>query len=95
MSKPSRKSAFLIAAGLSATFAVPALADRCKVMDPTGTQLNVRAAPQGRVIGKLPNGVDVQMVETEDDAKGKIWARITRMDGRPVGWVYREFVSCY
>lgn len=90
-----KKSAFLVVVGLSAVFAGPALADRCKVMDPTGTPLNVRSAPQGRVIGQLPNGAQVQMVETDDDARGKIWARVTRMDGRPVGWVYREFVSCY
>ncbi|MBN9080705.1 MAG: hypothetical protein BGP04_20740 [Rhizobiales bacterium 62-17] len=93
--KLTRKSALLTVVGFSAIFATQALADRCKVMDPTGTPLNVRSAPQGRVIGQLPNGAQVQMVETEDDARGKIWARITRMDGRPVGWVFREFVSCY
>ncbi|MDH7797882.1 MULTISPECIES: SH3 domain-containing protein [unclassified Beijerinckia] len=92
-----RKTALLVAAGLSAVLATEALAagDRCKVTDPTGTPLNVRTAPQGKVVGKLPNGAQVQMTATDSDAGGRTWAFISRMDGRPVGWVYREFVSCY
>lgn len=90
-----RKTAILVVAGFGAFCATEALADRCKVTDPTGTPLNVRVAPQGKVVGKLPNGAQVQMIETGNDAGGRLWARISRMDGRPVGWVYREFVSCY
>ena len=30
--------------------------DRCKVTDPTGTPLNVRDGPNGKVIGTLANG---------------------------------------
>lgn len=95
MRKLTQKSVLLAVAGFGTVFATQALADRCKVTDPTGTPLNVRATPQGKVTGQLPNGAQVQMVETDSDAQGKTWARITRMDGRPVGWVFREFVSCY
>jgi len=90
-----RTGIFIAVAGFGALLATQALADRCRVMDPTGTPLNVRAAPQGRVVGRVPNGKLVQMIETEDDSRGRIWARVTEMDGRPLGWVFREFVSCF
>ena len=32
----------------------------CIVSDPTGTPLNVRATPNGRIIGSLSNGTRVQ-----------------------------------
>jgi hypothetical protein len=70
-------------------------ADRCKVTDPTGTPLNLRDAPQGNVLGKVPNGRLVRMIETDSDRNGKTWARVGTMDGKPMGWVFREFVSCY
>jgi hypothetical protein len=30
--------------------------DRCRVMDPTGTPLNVRTTPNGNIVGTLNNG---------------------------------------
>jgi hypothetical protein len=33
----------------------------CTVSDPTGTPLNVRATPNGRIIGSLSNGTRVQV----------------------------------
>ena len=41
---------------LGATVANAAIGDRCKVTDPTGTPLNVRSAPNGKIIGTLANG---------------------------------------
>jgi len=78
-----------------AATAQAASADRCRVTDPTGTPLNVRDAPQGRILGKVANGRLVQMIETDSDRNGKTWARVGTMDGRPMGWVFREFVSCF
>jgi Bacterial SH3 domain len=77
--------------------AVPAVAQsRCKVTDPTGTPLNVRAAPQGAIVGKLANGILVSIVENADDAKGNPWVRVSKIsDNAPVGWVLREFISCF
>ena len=89
------KLSILAIAGFCAFAATAQAADRCRVTDPTGTPLNVRDAPQGRILGKVGNGRLVQMIETDSDRNGKTWARVGTMDGRPMGWVFREFVSCY
>jgi uncharacterized protein YraI len=69
---------------------------RCRVMDPTGTPLNVRVGPNGQIVGALPNGLLVGIVSMADDANGKPWAFIARYDdGRPIGWVFREFIACF
>jgi hypothetical protein len=75
----------------------PAVAkDICKVTDPTGTPLNVRTAPGGEILGTIGNGRDVEVLETRDDARGKAWVLIRQPGaGAAMGWVFREFVSCY
>ncbi len=47
--------------------------ERCKVTDPTGTPLNVRASPNGKIIGTLANGSLVAIVEYKDADNGKSW----------------------
>jgi len=69
--------------------------DRCSVTDPTGTPLNIRAAPQGQVIATIENGILVSIIESSTDAKGKSWAHVADKNRRPLGWVYREFVTCF
>ena len=70
--------------------------NRCRVMDPTGTPLNVRTAPNGVIVGTLPNGILVSIMDTSTDANGKPWAYISRFDnGETIGWVFREFISCF
>jgi hypothetical protein len=69
---------------------------RCRVMDPTGTPLNVRASPGGRVIGNLPNGLLVSIMSVRRDGGGRPWAHVSRYDsGRRIGWVWREFLACF
>lgn len=69
---------------------------RCIVSDPTGTPLNVRASPQGRVVSTIRNGAQVRVTNTTRDHKGQPWAYIVGWEnGREIGWVFREFVSCY
>ena len=72
---------------------------RCRVMDPTGTDLNVRATPNGRIVGKIVNGSMVSLVDTAGDDRGRPWARVIVEDGtgraRAPGWVFREFVACW
>ncbi len=81
---------------LSANLASAASGDRCKVTDPTGTPLNLRAAPNGKIIGTLANGVLVSVTEYKDDANGKPWVEVADYKTKKVlGWVFREFVSCY
>ena len=81
---------------LAAAAPAAAAEDRCRVMDPTGTPLNVRVAPNGRIVGTLNNGLLVAVVDTRDDANGRPWAFIVRAnDGRPLGWAFREFIACF
>ncbi len=61
----------------------------CVVTDPTGTPLNIRSAPNGSIIGTLRNGATVSIQATAYDRQGRLWANIG------VGWVFREFVSCF
>ena len=69
---------------------------RCRVMDPTGTPLNVRTAPNGEVVGALPNGMLVSVIDNAVDANGKPWVYVTRYDDNStLGWVFREFIACF
>ncbi|BAY03526.1 SH3 domain-containing protein [Anabaena sp. PCC 7938] len=66
--------------------------------DPTGTPLNVRDIPNGRIINKLKNGKEVYILEITYDNKRRPWAKIGGYHNgqyRIWGWVFREFVSCY
>lgn len=63
----------------------------CVVADPTGTPLNIRTSPNGRIVGSISNGHRVRITDqtTQD---GKQWAYIAGT--RPKGWVFRRFLSC-
>jgi hypothetical protein len=61
---------------ISSGFASAAGGDRCKVTDPTGTPLNVRESPNGKIVGTLANGALVAIVEAKDAANGKPWVKI-------------------
>jgi hypothetical protein len=68
---------------------------RCHVMDPTGTPLNLRTAPNGQILGNLPNGVLVAVVDHAVDAKGKAWVNIKSLsDDATLSRVFREFIAC-
>jgi hypothetical protein len=92
--------AIIVALAAAWALAAPAAAQygggRCVVTDPTGTPLNIRAVPQGRIIGSIRNGTHVRMVNISYDGQGRPWAYILRWDtGRPLGWVFRAFITCY
>lgn len=66
---------------------------QCLVADPTGTMLNVRSSPNGRIVARLRNGTAVQL-ESGDET----WAKIRiRRNGRWVilGWVYFQYLDCH
>ncbi|MGK7926373.1 MAG: SH3 domain-containing protein [Spirulina sp.] len=90
---------FAIAALMALTMSLPARAERvCQVTDPTGTPLNVRNRPNGRVINALRNGREVYILEIAYDNQNRPWARVGgyyRGEYRIWGWVLREFISCY
>jgi hypothetical protein len=77
----------LIAIVLAASSA--AAQSACIVTDPTGTPLNIRSSPNGEIVGTLRNGTSVSIQNIAYDSQGRPWAYIG------VGWVFREFVSCY
>ena len=54
--------------------------DRCKVTDPTGTPLNVRDSPNGKIVGTLANGVLVAIVESKDAARKALGQDRRRQD---------------
>lgn len=81
---------------ISSGFALAADGDRCKVTDPTGTPLNVRESPNGKIVGTLANGSLVAIVASQNAANGKAWVKIVdHTTKKPIGWVFREFVSCF
>ncbi|WP_332687060.1 SH3 domain-containing protein [Bosea sp. (in: a-proteobacteria)] len=90
-------SAAVLAATLAGFMTGPALAkNRCAVTDPTGTPLNIRETPNGEIIGRVSNGAGVRVVNNSFDERGRPWVLIRpRGSSQIVGWVYREFVSCY
>jgi hypothetical protein len=92
-----RRFALALATILAVASASPADAQsRCKVMDPTGTPLNLRAAPDGKIVATLPNGALVSVVQEATGANGKPWAYVARYeDDVALGWVFREFIACY
>ena len=87
-------SAFIVALAAAQDQA----AGRCAVTDPTGTPLNLRAAPNGRILATLSNRQTVQFLDQVYDDRGRPWALVRMAGGGGTGvrgYVYREFVSCY
>ena len=68
----------------------------CTVADPTGTPLNVRATPAGRLLPEVfYNGANVTMYETSRDGRGNAaWALVGKPGGNPHGWVFRDYINC-
>lgn len=87
----------IAATGLALTFtAGPVFAQTfCYVSDPTGTPLNIRIEPNGRIVGTIRNGTQVTIGEEREDERGRSWVFIRNLDsGRGIGWVYRNFLNC-
>ena len=82
----------ILAISLGLAFSRSAVAADCIVADPTGTPLNVRAAPNGEILSRLGNGVPVVIVEERARA-GKQWARVA-VDGQTLGWVFAAYLDC-
>ncbi len=67
---------------------------RCLVADPSGTPLNVRTAPHGRIIGTLSNGIQITIFD-RSSVEGRSWVYVGRYEDRvPIGWVYRDYLDC-
>ena len=74
----------------------------CRVVDPTGTPLNVRLYASGPVVATLPNGSAVEVVGTRRDNQGRRWYEVDVEDGRseavksqlPPPVVFAAYVEC-
>ncbi len=81
--------------GLEDMIVTALLESACTVTDPTGTPLNVRDSPNGKITGMLANGLPVSIVDSKTAANGKPWVKIVDPGTqKPIGWVFQEFVSC-
>ncbi len=77
-----------------------AKAEECKVADPTGTPLNVRASPNGKISQTLKNGsivfVEKKSYQSKNGAN-RVWAQISQAAGNSrkiLGWVFGDYISC-
>lgn len=86
----------LSVAAITAVGASPtALAQsRCVVSDPTGTPMNVRAHPNGPILGALHNGAAVQILDVTVDGGGRPWAYVVPLGEGRRGWVFRAHLAC-
>lgn len=66
----------------------------CTVSDPTGTPLNIREEPNGKIVGTWKNGVRVRPYE-ERTVKGKLWYATERLaEDNAEGWVFDPYLQC-
>ena len=85
----------LLSAGFALFLSAPAwAASDCIVSDPTGTPLNVRTAPNSRVLRTLRNGTPVNIEQVVTGPDGKRWAFVTAPNGDAHGWVFYAFLAC-
>ncbi len=67
----------------------------CSVIDRTGSNLRIRNAPNGGVIGGMPNGIQLRWLGEASDGNGALWYRVDPVQsGYPTGWVYADHVAC-
>ena len=76
-----------------AVIATGVWAQDCVVNDPTGTPLNVRARPNGPILGALYNGASVRVLKTTFD-HGRRWAYIAPLEAGKSGWIFADYLTC-
>jgi hypothetical protein len=82
--------------GIFAFVGSPFVNAECYVADPTGTMLNVRSSPNGRVVTRLRNGTMVR-ISTTREVSGQSWAKISVRRNRrwvEIGWVFWNYLEC-
>jgi len=67
--------------------------ERCRVADPTGTPLNVRTSPDGKIVLTLKNEVLVTVLDHSSNY-GKDWVYVGDAERVPLGWVFRDYLDC-
>lgn len=70
-------------------------ATKCRVADPTGTKLNLRTSPNGKIITTIENGISVTIIDTATDSQGREWTYLERDEsGMALGWAFKRYLSC-
>lgn len=64
----------------------------CTVIDPTGTPLNVRSGPNGKILSTLKKGELVEFNEHKE-VKGKKWAHVSKFS-EASGYVFGAYLKC-
>ena len=76
-------------------FAPAQAKNRCVIADPSGTPLNVRTGPNGKIVSIIRNGHFVSVVDSALDSTRKPWSYVSDYEtGEPIGWVFRSFLVC-
>ena len=91
---------YMICFGLTLLFAMLAVGAAracggppvCTVVDPTGTPLNVREGPNGRILSTLNKGAKVEIVAHRDH-DGTRWALVGKY-AEAWGWVFGAYLDC-
>ena len=65
----------------------------CVVADPSGTPLNVRHRPNGRILGALSKDSEVFITDLTE-VGGRKWAKVVPLGEGKTGWVFRDYVTC-
>lgn len=66
----------------------------CVIADPTNTPLNIRTAPNGKLLGTISNGDRVTVIDETMDRTIDRWAYIADAESKPLGWAFRRYVVC-
>jgi hypothetical protein len=64
----------------------------CTVVDPTGTPLNVRKGPNGKILSTLKKGALVEVIDHKDH-EGKRWALVGKY-AEAWGYVFGAYLKC-
>jgi hypothetical protein len=70
----------------------------CRVTDPTGSPLNIRLKPNGKIVARIRNQRIVYPQSIIRADNGKKWTLIAIEEDHKIlvlGWGLREFISCY
>jgi len=90
-----RAALFLIISVLLLANQAQAAQSACRVADPTGTALNVRTTPNGKIVSTLNNGTSVSLLDRTSDHNGRSWGYVGSYPSlKPIGWVYSDFLDC-
>jgi hypothetical protein len=69
----------------------------CRVTDPTGSPLNIRLKPNGKIVARIRNQ-RIVYPQSIINNNGKKWTLIAIEENHKIlvlGWGLREFISCY